>query len=1322
MKGTSKRLLAFLLMLTVLVSLLSVFATAADDETTEGEEEEETVNMYINRSFDEGWEADNGFSWNSAGVPGAKFYVDYETALDYTKNYFARIEFGDRNVSNADSYMSFGFSDFTGYIVMQFDLKIDDAFTYNNRVCYSQVKSSTGQNNLLTMNKDDIGVMGQKVADTSYDWVTLTYVFNFTEAKYAVTNGSNCQYGTLVCTATDERGNVIGVAEVDQVWTLNTLRFGSHNKNTNVLGESICFDNFICYGTNTGRVLSMEEVNALGYGSKVSTSRPFTVQIDKGETTNENVTDPYETSIGFKVGVEYCLAQGENRAPIFQAENGDVYGAPVVHNGKIYVAVEKLLDVLDYEYYVHSNGMAYDISSGLNSTSIYAGRETAIADGQNIYLKAKPEYITQKVGENSYEFLAVCIDDIEALFPGVYMFYDRMGFIFVSRMKDLFSATGDNTHTILSLMKRFIYPDVTAEGVRELNAKQTLAKNGEALKHPYIYATQEDFDRIASAYGTVEGDDNYDPYVVKTLNAYVKNANAVLKTWADVIYEGDAGWEEALANCIENGVGIKDAQAIYLPYLTKKPGNVADPNHAGRRQANGSIITEEQALAATNNGYDVAGGRLSGSDTIGDRINNLAIAYQITGNITYAMVAYELMTGLAEWDHWGPGHFLNCADTAQRYAVNYDWLYNAFVELETSEDPTIAAYREKNEYNYKKQVVADGLYWNGVYAGYTTSILKKLPENRNYPNLTTGQVISGTTHGYTGWHQATQNWNCVCNCGILLASLALLDETDETRVAQIDTLIESCYAGLIQYGLDCYAPDGSYPEGAGYWAYGTVQFFKTIAAFKSALGTDLNLLAAPGIDRTCYYAIHVVSNDSVRFGYHDDGGSGELDSTLFIMVGEGLGDEGIIQMRMNKIRNGTTPSIFDLIYWDEKYVDASYELPKSYFMEGIDTFVVRENWESGSLFTGLHGGRNTVNHGNIDSGTFIYVNDKITWFCELGSENYNVGGYFSNTTRFTFYKCNTEGQNTISLVGDQANIKYGQIPEASSKTVAYGENEHGAYHILDMTACYYTNTNFGYRGLLVTNDYKTTVIYDLIQFKKFNSLYWFGHTTHDITISEDGKTAFLTTAKGETLRVSLVSNVSSYKFIQMTAYDTVLDVTLRKGENNKEYSRDQYKKLAVYAENQVNFEMAVVIERVKDKDSREPLGYTRDDFKLGMYDATNQQVLWNPTAEKKVETSTNAGNGLITNNKLIEGVDLSQSTVNSNLTYMSVLGSDRFGYEIASFYRMMAEVEYIMAFIEIDSESNARYQEYRVEYNAFAESMNDEFTNLSLISKSLLGI
>ena len=1322
MKGTFKRLLAFLMMLTVLVSLLSVFATAADDETTEGEEENaEVVNMYLNRTFDEGWDVDNGFSWGSGGVPGAKFFVDNETALDYTKNYFGRIEFGDRNVLNADSYMSFGLSDFSGYIVMQFKLKVDDAFSYAGRVCYSQVKSGTGQNNLLTLSKTEIGVMGQKVADTSHEWVTLTYVFDFTKPTYATTNNTNCQYGTLVCTATDGNGKKLGEATINQVWTLNTLRFGSHTKSGNVLGESFCLDDFTVYGSNTGRILSRKEVDSYGYGSKVSTSRPFTIPIDKGENTEVDTTNPLESSIGFKVGVEYCLAKGEERAPIFQAENGDVYGAPVVHNGKIYVPVEKLLGVLGYEYYVHSNGLAYDISSGLSSTSIYAGRQTAIADGKNIFLSASPEYITQKVNGNSYEFLAVCIDDVEALFPGVDLFYDRMGFIFVSRLQNYF-GDGDNMGTILNLMKRFIYPEVTSESVRELHKAQTAAKNGEALKHPYIYATQQDFDKMVLAYNTPETDENYDPYVSTALKAYVNNANNVLKVWATVVNPGEEGYDEALADCVDNGIGIKVDDSIYLPYLSAKPGNVNDPNHAGRRSEQGKIITEEQALKALNNGYDTAGGRLSGSTGIGDKINNLAIAYQVTGNITYAMVAYEMMTGLAEWDHWGPGHFLNCADSAQRYAVNYDWLYNAFVELETTDDPLIAAYREKNEYKYSKQKVADGLYWNGLYAGYTTAILKKLPENRNHPDLTTGQIISGTTHGYTGWYQATQNWNCVCNCGILLSALALLDETDATRVAQIDTMIDTCFDGLVRAGLDCYAPDGSYPEGAGYWEYGTVQFFKTIAAFNSALGTDLNLLAAPGIDKTCYYAIHVVSNDGYRFGYHDDAGKGELDSSLFIMVGEGLNDESIIQLRMNKIRNGTSLSIFDIIYWDKQYLDSDYELPNSYFMEGIDTFVVRDGWEKGALFVGLHGGPNTVNHGNIDSGTFMYVEDKIDWFCELGSENYNVGGYFNNGVRYNFYRCNTEGQNTICLVGDQANIKYGQRSDASSKTVAYGENEHGAYHILDMTACYFTNTNYGYRGMLVTNDYKTTVIYDDIQFKKFNSLYWFGHTKQDITISEDGRTAYLTTTKGEVLRVSLLSNVSSYKFTQMTAYDTVLDTTLRQGENNKEYTRSEYKKLAVYAENQINFTLAVVIERVKDVNSREPLGYTKDDFNVGMYDSVNHEVLWKPSVPKKVETSTNIGSDLVVDSDIISDVTLDQSVVNTNLTYISILGSDRFGSEITSFYRFMVEIEYISAFISIKADSNDKYQVHRVEYNAFAESVNKEFVNLSILSQNLLGL
>ena len=222
MKGTSKRLLAFLLMLTLLVSMLSVFATATDEETEGTEEPEEVVTMYLNRTFDEGWEADNGFSWNSASVPGAKFFVDNETALDYSKNYFARLEFGDRSVTNGDHYMAFGLSEFKDYIVMQLKLKVDDSFNYAARICYSQIKSGTGQNNLLTLSKNEIGVCGVKVADTSHEWVTITYIFDYTQNTMDTISGAKYQYGTLYAYATDERGTLLGEANIDQVWTLNT--------------------------------------------------------------------------------------------------------------------------------------------------------------------------------------------------------------------------------------------------------------------------------------------------------------------------------------------------------------------------------------------------------------------------------------------------------------------------------------------------------------------------------------------------------------------------------------------------------------------------------------------------------------------------------------------------------------------------------------------------------------------------------------------------------------------------------------------------------------------------------------------------------------------------------------------------------------------------------------------------------------------------------------------------------------------------------------------------------------------------------------------
>ncbi|HOX38357.1 MAG TPA: heparinase II/III family protein [Candidatus Brocadiia bacterium] len=58
------------------------------------------------------------------------------------------------------------------------------------------------------------------------------------------------------------------------------------------------------------------------------------------------------------------------------------------------------------------------------------------------------------------------------------------------------------------------------------------------------------------------------------------------------------------------------------------------------------------------------------------------------------------------------------------------------------------------------------------------------------------------------------NWNAVCNAGVLGAAMYL--EDDEDRLAAI---LEKSLRS-IEYFLNCYGPDGGCDEGVGYWHYG----------------------------------------------------------------------------------------------------------------------------------------------------------------------------------------------------------------------------------------------------------------------------------------------------------------------------------------------------------------------------------------------------------------------------------------------------------------------------------------------------------------------
>jgi hypothetical protein len=159
-----------------------------------------------------------------------------------------------------------------------------------------------------------------------------------------------------------------------------------------------------------------------------------------------------------------------------------------------------------------------------------------------------------------------------------------------------------------------------------------------------------------------------------------------------------------------------------------------------------------------------------------------------------------------------------------------------------------------------------------------------------------------------------------------------------------------------------------------------------------------------------------------------------------------------------------------------------------------------------------------------------------------------------------------------------------------------GDNEHGAYALINQTSVYYNNASSAKRGMLFTNDRKTVVIQDEVVFKEAETVYWVGHTYQDIYVTTDGRSAYMTDGVS-TIRVSLLSSNSALRFDILSTYDFILEDTFRPdyatthGTGVAESDRSMFKRLVVKCENVTELDLAVVIEDVTENDDIE-VGYT----------------------------------------------------------------------------------------------------------------------------------
>ena len=174
------------------------------------------------------------------------------------------------------------------------------------------------------------------------------------------------------------------------------------------------------------------------------------------------------------------------------------------------------------------------------------------------------------------------------------------------------------------------------------------------------------------------------------------------------------------------------------------------------------------------------------------RIFYLSFVYRMTNDEKYRLRAEQEMIAVCSFQDWNPSHFLDTGEMTLAVSLGYDWLYDK-LQPET------------------KKLIKE-------------SILNK-------------GFAPSKDRQYNSFLRTENNWNQVCNAGMVYGALAIMEDHREEAIEIIERAMST-----IGISVKGYAPDGNYPEGYNYWGYGTTFNVFLIAALELAITDQKNLL------------------------------------------------------------------------------------------------------------------------------------------------------------------------------------------------------------------------------------------------------------------------------------------------------------------------------------------------------------------------------------------------------------------------------------------------------------------------------------------------
>jgi hypothetical protein len=533
----------------------------------------------------------------------------------------------------------------------------------------------------------------------------------------------------------------------------------------------------------------------------------------------------------------------------------------------------------------------------------------------------------------------------------------------------------------------------------------------------------------------------------------------------------------------------------------------------------------QEILGAAPSRYEIPDGLrlLATSRRVQQRVYTMALLYRLDGDKRYAERAWQELDAAAGFSDWNPRHFLDTAEMTHAFAIGYDWLYDVWTPEQRA--------------TLQRAIVEKGFG----------------PAMKLY-----------RTH--TSWTRMHHNWNQVCNGGIGMGALALADVEPQLAGEALHDALES-----VQIAMAEFAPDGAWKEGPGYWNYATFYNVLLLAGLQTALGTDFGLSGIGAFKQTGLFPIYLTGPLGHTFNYAD--GS---DHTLYAPQMFWLARQ-FKQPVCAWYEDGVAvPAALDLLWFDSATTSpASAALPLDKYYRGAEVALMRSNWESSrALFVGFKAGDNKANHSHLDLGSFVFDAAGVRWAMDLGSDDYNLPGYFGGQ-RWDYYRLRTEGHNT--LVINPGNTP-DQDPKAVTRIIRFESTPNRTYAIADLTAAYAKNARKVWRGIALLERDKV-LVQDEIQAPKPAEVWWFMHTPAALSIESDGRAARLKSAGAE-LRAEILAPADA-RFEVMDA-----EPLPSSPHPAKQAKNERVQKLAVHLTGITKTRLAVLLVPTAAKDAK----------------------------------------------------------------------------------------------------------------------------------------